>query len=80
MKGREGKFEKKKYVLISSTIPKELYTEENITTIILQVRKIRTTHDIRPCGHIDRKEVSFDLSKRILKFTSDGPFAAVRFI
>ena len=71
---------KKKYMLISSTIPKELYTEENITTIILQVRKIRTTHDIRPCGHIDRKEVSFDLSKRILKFTSDGPFAAVRFI
>ena len=65
---------------MSSTVPKELYTEENIMTIILQVRKIRTTHDIRPCGHIDRKEVSFDLGKRILKFTSYGPFAAVRFI
>ena len=80
MKGREGKLKKKKYLLMSSTVPKELYTEENIMTIILQVRKIRTTHDIRPCGHIDRKEVSFDLGKRILKFTSYGPFAAVRFI
>ena len=71
---------KKKYLLMSGTVTKELYTEENITTIILQVRNIRATHDIRPCGHIDRKEVTFDLDKRILEFTSYGPFAAVRFI
>lgn len=58
---------------VPGSVPRQLYTEVNNITVMLQMRKMRTTHCVSPWGHTDRKEVSCDTDEKYPESTVYGP-------